>query len=312
MRGSPVNQMKYIFDASGIVQIGTSRHKEKDAARAAGARTAELIAKRTAITGISTHRAYFKRGVELMRFCRSVYKVRSFDKIQPEHVQGFLENKIRCDVSYRTFQQYAAALGKIETAINRTPNAEPVQWSASIKTARSVARDTLDKTIHPRAYERPDEITRQLTGDFQIVGALQHRAGLRVSEAAHIKSDQLKGVTEDPANGERVGRVAIKGKGGLVRVVLVPLDAYQRLEQRTAENGIFKIEPNQYRAALKEAAESCGQTYDRRSTHGLRWNFAQERMSTYSQAMSYEEALLRTSHDLGHKRPSITEHYLRR
>jgi len=311
MHGSPKAQLKYVFESSGVLQLGAQRHAAKTAARATGARSAEQIAKLTGVYSHSTHRAYFKRGTELLKFCKSVYKVRSFDKIQPEHVRGFLENKIRSGVSYRTFQQYAAALGKIETALSKMPQGYAPEWSSSIKEARSVARETLDKTIHPRAYDDPAAVVREMTGDNRIVSTLQHQAGLRVSEAAHIKADQLKGTTIDELTGEKVGRLSIQGKGGLVRDIKVPLDVYRELETKT-NDGTFKADIREYRNQLKTAAEATGQTYDRRSTHGLRWNFAQQQMDKYTQSMSYEEALLRTSHDLGHKRPSITEHYLKR
>ncbi len=311
MNGSPKGQLKFIFEKSGILQLGASRHVAKATARATGARSAEQIAKHTGISSHSTHRAYFKRGVELMRFCKSVYKVRSFDKIQPEHVRGFLENKIRSGVSYRTFQQYAAALGKIETALSKLPHGYEPEWSSSIKDARGIARETLDKTVHPRAYDDPIAVVRQMSGDFQIVCALQHQSGLRVSEAAHIKPDQLKGTTIDTITGQTVGRLSISGKGGKPLIVNVPLDTYRQLEAKS-KDGTFAVKVKDYRNELLQAVEATGQTYDRRSTHGLRWNFAQERMDAYLKTMSYEEALLRTSHDLGHKRPSITEHYLKR
>ena len=63
---------------------------------------------------------------------------------------------------------------------------------------------------------------------------------------------------------------------------------------------------------LKSAAESCGETYTGKATHGLRHNFAQEHYQDFlSQGHTPRQALLETAELMGHHRPDITEHYLR-
>jgi hypothetical protein len=67
-----------------------------------------------------------------------------------------------------------------------------------------------------------------------------------------------------------------------------------------------------YREALKEAAFESNQDYH--GSHGLRWNYAQERMDELLKAtsMTYVEGLQAVAWEMGHERADISEHYLRR
>jgi hypothetical protein len=72
----------------------------------------------------------------------------------------------------------------------------------------------------------------------------------------------------------------------------------------------FTFDRHQYRLALKIAASKSGQQYC--GSHGLRWNYAQERFVALQQSgLTREEALVQVSHEMGHSRGDITEHYLR-
>ena len=67
------------------------------------------------------------------------------------------------------------------------------------------------------------------------------------------------------------------------------------------------------REALKTAVEATGQEYEGHGAHGLRWCFAAERMDELQgHGMSRDQALAEVSSEMGHNRPEITEHYLRR
>jgi hypothetical protein len=82
--------------------------------------------------------------------------------------------------------------------------------------------------------------------------------------------------------------------------------------QTIKQNGLFKIDKDAYRDSLKAAAKATGQQYDIRSSHGLRWNFAQERFNTLQEfGKTYDQALAQGSQELGHERAEITLHYLK-
>jgi integrase len=294
-----------------MFQPGTSRHEAKADARASGAKGPSAVAAKTGIQSFATYKAYFKTGVELLKFCREVHGIKSADKITPAHVRAFLDSKIRSGVKLATFRRYAAGLTKIETALSNVTG-QNHGWSETVATMREAAAVYLNSDPQARAYERPEAVISQLEGDVHLVADLQLRCGLRVSEATFVERDQLQGIHHDKSTGREVGRLRVtRTKGGRPRVVLVPVEVYRQLSERIAAGDLL-VDRQQYRAALKEAVKNSGQAYDGRSTHGLRWNYAQQRMAELIETQPYEVALTTVSHELGHSRGSITEHYLRR
>lgn len=311
MRGSPKGQMNFIFREAGLFQPGTSRHEAKADARAAGAKGPSAVAAQTGIQSFATYKAYFKTGVELLSFCKQVHGIKSADQISPAHVRAFLDSKIRSGVKLASFRRYAAGLSKIEAALSKVTG-QNHGWSETIATMREAAAVYLDGDQQARAYERPEAVVSRLDGDSQLVANLQLRSGLRVSEATLVERSQLLGIHRDEPTGREVGHLHMtRTKGGRPRVALVPVDVYRQLSERLAAGDLL-VDRQQYRAALKDAAAESGQVYDGSSTHGLRWNYAQQRMAELIKTQPYEVALTTVSHELGHSRGSITEHYLRR
>jgi len=311
MRGSPTGQMNYIFRASGIFQPGTSRHQAKASARAAGAKSPSAIAAKTGIQSFATYKAYFKTGVELLKFCREVHGIRSADQLTAVHVRTFLESKIRSGIKLSSFRRYAAGISKIESALSRVVGRE-CGWTDTIAIMREAAAVYLDGSQKVRAYDRPGELLEHLEGDSRIVAELQLFSGLRVSEATYITQDQLRGFSLDQETGQAVGQLFLtRTKGGKPRLALVPVEVYQRLSERLAAGEDFQLNRQQYRQELMDAAVQSGQDYRGKGSHGLRWNFAKERLNELINYYPYEVALTAVSHQLGHSRGSITSHYLR-
>ena len=311
MRGSPTGQMNYIFRSSGIFQPGSSRHQAKADARAAGAMSPSAIAAKTGIQSYATYKAYFKTGVELLKFCRDVHGVKSADKLTADHVRTFLESKIRSGIKLSSFRRYAAGVSKIEAALSKVNGAD-CGWSDTISLMREAASVYLDGTQQARAYDRPGALLEHLEGDFRLVAELQLFSGLRISEATHIDKDQLRGFSLDQKTGQAVGQVHLtRTKGGKPRLAMVPVEVYQQLSERIAAGGNFQIDRQQYRQELMAAVTASGQEYRSRGTHGLRWNFAKNRLAELINHYPYEVALTAVSHQMGHSRGSITTHYLR-
>lgn len=129
--------------------------------------------------------------------------------------------------------------------------------------------------------------------------------------ACTIKPHQLKGVISDNA-GQQFGLLEIKGKGGKVRQVPLPITTYTALQNRLHDEPLL-IDPAAYRTSLRQAAHATGQEYSGHGTHGLRWCYAQERMDELIRHnVAYEVALTRVSKLMGHERASITRRYLRK
>ena len=118
MRGSIVGQVQALFRLSGIAQIGHSKHRAKKLARSSGAKTWHEIGKRLGIYSYSTADAYRDVWKQLLSYAKSNFGVKDIEKLNSEMVHSFLHSKIDQGISKRTFQQYAAAIEKLEVALN--------------------------------------------------------------------------------------------------------------------------------------------------------------------------------------------------
>lgn len=306
-KGTPKYQVKSIFELSGILQFGQSKHNAKATAKTRGAKGPTEYAQITGVFSHNTYRAYFKTCVELMQYASEVHGIKKANQLTDEHVRAFLLGKSA--VKLASFRRYTAALTKFDAALSNLL-VRPPQWSTLLKEFREAAPVILDGEQPARAYRDPAGLVQRLDGDMRLIAELQWKAGLRVSEACQIKSHQLKGTTRD-YKGRTVGILEIKGKGGKVRLTNMPLTTYNALRFRTA-HGSLRVDPSNYRVHLRQAAYQSGQQYVGRGTHGIRWCYAQERMDELiNNGMAYEVALTTVSKLMGHERASITLHYMR-
>jgi len=313
MRGSIKWQVEEVFKV--ISKIGQSKHADKDYARDLGAKTWHDIGKNLGIYSYRTLDAYRDVAKQLMSYVKSEFGVKDIEKITGEHVKSFLEYKVEQGISYRTFQQYAAAVEKLEVALNRysevNNRGNSYNFESYIKEIREIAKETLERTNPTRAYENPKDLIKNLTEkEHSLMAKMQYEGGARIHEASLIKQEQLKGIDNELFTGKGIGKIEVQGKGGYIRNINVLADTYIQLENYIKENGVFKVDKDAYRTDLKAAAEKSGQDYT--GSHGLRWNFAQERFNELQAKgnLTYEQALKQVSEEMGHHRADITEHYL--
>jgi len=311
LRGSPVYQVHEIFSKSGIDRIGHSKHAAKAAAResiAAGSRSATWheIGKRIGIHSYATADAYRDVWRHALVYARESFGIRDIEKLTPAAIQSFLQSKISENISHATFMQYAAALEKLEVALNmyseKFDRHNEYDFKDAIQSARTIAHETLARFDRSRAYKDPEKIISNLQGTSKLVARLQYQGGLRIKET-QIKADQLQGNNT----------IEIAGKGGKIREVSLPTDLYTELKEKieTSPDHTFSYNQNSYRTELKNAATEAGEEYDGKATHGLRWNYAQEHFQEAAeQTGSTTAALYDTSSALGHARADITLHYL--
>jgi len=230
-----------------------------------------------------------------------------------------LEARIADGVRYSTFQKEAAALAKFENALNlfaqKTGSGLTYDFRSSMEAPRKEAAQVLEKFQETRAYTNPVKLIKNISNDnYKLIAQLQHEGGARLYEASLIHEDQLEGLGKDPPTGKEVGLVRLDPadtKGGKRRMISVSPGAYKRLEGHILKHsGEFRIKrADSYRKALMEAARKSNQEYT--GSHGLRWNFAQERFQELQKSgYTYEQCLAQTSWDMGHERVDITLHYL--
>ncbi len=306
MRGNINYQVHQVFKE--IISFGQSKHEAKAEARENGNSTWHDIGKEIGIFSYTTADQYRDIAKDLMNYTREQFGIKDIEKLSSEHIQAYLESKIAEGVRYSTFQKYAAALEKLEVALNQYAQSHDTgqEYHFDLSSVREQASEVLERSQATRAYEDPKALIENIqNSDYKIIAQAQHEGGFRISELNHLSQANFK-----------EGNVfqVISGKGGKDREVPLSKETYQSLksllDKADKSDGKYKFNMNDYRNTLKEAAQASNQPYT--GSHGLRWNFAQEKfMELQREGRTYEQALQEVSNLLGHERPDITEHYLR-
>lgn len=158
---------------------------------------------------------------------------------------------------------------------------------------------TLSREYSNRAYGEPSEIIRGMEQQgYGLSASLQYEYGLRAGDATD--SDKWR-ITES-------GTLEISGSKNGTTYETAPLSDEMRERVQNAIENDFGVSYSSYVSNMRDIAGD-----DWNGTHGLRYNFAQERMEELQmQGYTYRDALEQTSLEMGHSRPEITEHYLRR
>ncbi len=305
MNGSINWQVQKIY--SGIKQIGISKHQEKAVARAEGAKTWHQIGQKLGIFSFKTADAYRAVWRNAMEYAKSNFEIRDIEKLTAREIQGYLQSKIDQNVARSTLAQYSSALEKLAVALNLYSNVHDrgKTYDFQIAAYNIKGVENLHKFDENRAYSDPKAIVDQLQDEkYKLVAKLQYQVGLRIRETNMIRSSQLLADNKLRVEG---------GKGGLIRIVSLPADIYQELKAAVAAGtGRFEFDKRAYARELKKAANDSGQKWQ--GTHGLRWSYAQNRFASLQGkgGKSYTAAEYIVSHELGHQRPDITEHYLGR
>ena len=285
------------------------------AARLDGAKSPAEIGERTPITGLRSLRDYRADAIRCFKHCKAEMGLRDAEKFTGEHVREYLRSKIDQGVSLDTWKAYASGLAKFENVINsfakETGRDGEYHFREAIDFLRAEARQELHATRETRAYENPRGLIDTLrNSSHQIAARVQLEGGARVYEAALIKEHQLKGIQKDKVTGRDVGVVTVQAKGGKMVDVKVSTKTYAELKEYIREHGKFRINQGTYRENLKQAAQATDQKYS--GSHGLRHNFARERMEECQACGQLSaEAMSTVSREMGHGRADITREYLR-
>jgi len=323
MRGSPVKQVQDLFHQSVINKIGESKHDAKEIARSNlthqdKASTWHNMGKQMGIHSYKTADAYREIWINVFRGAKENFHIKDIENLKSDHVQHYLETKINEGVSKNTFMQYASACEKLSVALNmyaeKNDTGKTYHFSNNISNVRADAHKMLERSDQSRAYENPQALINTIKNEtYQLAAQIQLEAGTRINETSIFREHNLKEITEHTARGE-VGKIHLDGwvtKGGKERDVFVSKETYQRLENVINQKGEFRIkDQTYYRSLLNEAAKESNQSYN--GSHGLRWNFARDELKQFmASGKTYEESLILVSHEMGHVRGDITEHYLK-
>jgi site-specific recombinase XerD len=317
MRGGINFQVNTIFVKSGIFTPGVSKHAEKEIARESGARGWADLGKELKIYSYETAHTYKEVWHDFATWAKENVQLRDIEKTSSEHVKEYLESRVADGVKYSTFEKECSALAKFENALNayseKFERNNEYNFRDTIKEVKAEAREVLDRSIETRAYDNPKAIIENIKDDFyKTIASVQYESGARINEVWQIEKQDLHGLRQDPLTNEVKGWIEVEGKGGKEREIAVSPETYQRVYEIVERQENMHFDKDEYRGTLREAAYLSGQDYT--GSHGLRWNFAQERMEELSEktSLTYEEKLQQVSWEMGHERGDITEHYLRK
>ncbi len=231
---------------------------------------------------------------QYINFVKENYEGKVANNINTETAQAFIQHKAQT-VQPSTLNTYISEMGKIADNLAKdnigTLNREDI---TSLRENFSTYKVHTD-----RAYDNPQAIVENMRDTpFSLSTELQLEAGLRADDA--LNSSKWT-INED-------NTLTIHGSKGGLDYTTAPLSNELIDRVRDAQENDYRANYSEYREALKEAVTATGQSYN--GTHGLRYNFAQERIEELkNEGRTEEEARSQTSLELGHSRLEITEHY---
>lgn len=310
MRGSPIYQATQLLNI--MTAFGQSKHRAKESARAAGARDWHEVGQQLKIHSYNTANLYRSVWIETLRYGKEAFVIKNLEKLSAAVVRGFLETKIADGLKYSSFKTYCSALEKLAVGLKQWAQKEGTtteyNWTMEIQEARKEASEVLDRMVVTRAYQDPEGLVKMLTNPvYQTIAAAQYSTGVRISELDHVQPYQFLGEGQFQI---------IRGKGGKDRgSEFRDLQVYEKYQQLVIDNlnpnyGKFTFDRAAYRQAIKAAADKTGQPYT--GSHGLRWNYAQERFQEIQKSGgTWEQALVQVANEMGHGRGDVTLHYLK-
>ena len=334
MRGSVDYQINRIFKESGIFRPGTSRHKEKNAARNELASqgfvaSSEAIADATGLHSYNYARDCKDTWHRLGRFAKEHLGLKDMTGLNAEHVEHYLLKRMKDGISYASWKKEAAHIGKLENALRELANtiSETEFESPGIRMAaldpelRFMARETLERSRKTFGhFEDPETVISNMESDSQqehvLVARIQLEGGARCRETCLIAKDQLQGLAIDPLAGQSRGLIHLTDtKGGKPRTIRVSPELYASLGMVITKSGELHVSMGSYAKAVRTAARNSGETLG--GTHAFRYCFARRRYRESTMpppvgaGLLHEAAIQQVSWEMGHERADITLLYLR-
>jgi integrase len=318
-------QMNYAIKESGYLQFGNSKREAMKEVRDRLVSSGEKHGSHQ----IAKEMGFFSQGhykntyLTMRSFARYLdeKKVDNLQDFGRRRVEDFLKGKVEQGIKLEQYKNIEGHLTKMQGVLETYFDKKGIDKNLEIidraKTySREYAKEHLEKGVEARSYVDSkaiiDHVNRE---DHKLVATIQLESGARINEASLIDNRRLGGITEH--QGREVGVIHLQpgdAKGGLSRDLYLSRETYEKVSAYVIDHGKLHIEKGGqrdiYRNAIKEAAVATDQKYT--GSHGLRHNFAQNRMAELeASGIGHRVALTQVSLEMGHFREDITKHYLR-
>jgi len=290
-----------------VMALGKPRHGNRDDGK---------------IHSLGTARAYQQQLKLAAEWLQKTGHMAGLNHMTTEQAQAYLEFRAQ-SVSQKTLDLDRHAM-RILPSVDRETLIR-VKTHAKHSEVKSLATRSRTYTEAQRGLVNESLTTRQ-----QLASEIIHAAGLRAIEILTIRP-----VAEQPASTHRTwsqerfygreefSQYTVIGKGGLIREVALPPVIAEKLEAQRREAPETRMDRGvRYQSHYNlPGGTNLASAWSKASNfelgwstgiHGLRHNFAQQRMEELqSKGFYYSDALAIISQEMGHFRPDITEVYLR-
>jgi integrase len=284
MHGSINWQVQEIYNKSGINQIGESKNSAEQSVRNTLSEqnvvaTFHKIGKKTGIFSYKTADAYRDVWRQIGAHAKAEFKIRDMQKLELKHIQSYLESKVKKGVAHSTFNLYASAVEKLESALNgyaeKNNTGNTYSFSDGIRSCRETSNQSLWRPEPRSRYANPKALIEAIKNpSYKIVAQIQFESGSRISECTHLNINNLRGLKKDPITGQEKG-VFLSNRlmGGKSEEKYIFTETYKKLEEQIAKatEGRFIVKDYTYRNSLKTASKKTNQDYN--GTEGLILNF---------------------------------------
>lgn len=279
----------------------------------------KALEKSGAIKSLGTARGYTNALTRVAEFVKAE-RLGSLRDMTPERAIAYLEQRGE-EVGQKQLDMERQAMQSMMQNLTGQLDA---------KERLTVVKSEHEQILSSRSYtsEQVSMVATAQRENNALSTQLAHSAGLRGHELLTLRRIEERNPSDRPARVEKFlgrdgERYTVKGKGGLVREVLLPSHLARQLEskrldspQKVTDRGIHYAQyyaingGNKWSSSFSKASErALGWSS---GAHGLRHSYAQERVhELQASGLSRHVALETVSQELGHFRPDITEVYLR-
>ncbi|SFB16637.1 tyrosine-type recombinase/integrase [Selenomonas ruminantium] len=289
--------------SDSVNEVGISRYEAKQELYAKGITDSHSVNQNIGLTSYASVTKFDTNAKTFISYCFDNYGLKNLNQIKPQMCGAFLSEAVDRGYAKNTCQSFASSLEKLAVAMDKVVpqqgHCRAEEWHSVIKESRvTINADALEKDTEVRAYENPAEIISHLSPEMAVVATMQVNHGLRIADATKLTDIQGNTLTvHNSKNGQDLK---------------IQLSDKEVAQIKAATNGSMELSVKQtaYTNALQTACKAAGEAWN--GSHGLRHNFAQNRMAELvGGGMDYHKALCVVSHEMGHHRPEVVKIYLR-
>lgn len=263
------------------------------------------------VGSFKTRERYAKAFRRFMVFLANRYNLQKLSNVSSKHIFAYVEYMQHRGLSASTIKTELAAIRFFHDNMPYTRSALPTNDELDLK-CRTFGG--VDRTWTDREYNLM-LATAMENGhkDYTAILALARYAGLRLEECFRID-------TNDANNALNIGRLFVKGKGGLTRYVpineSIRISLTDILKETPIGQKLFVNSDDKTHLAMKRL--QCFIAYHRKeftdnriTFHGLRHTFAHDQYEKFK-ALGFSDFIARkkVSKLLGHHRDDVTRIYL--